>query len=105
MALDLYKMQSFIKYQSKYSFSLSLVMTLTSCRSEETEFINTPPEDVVQINSTVADLIQRTASNGSNDNIIDFANCFNIKLPINITVKFYSVNTSSTNIMLYRIYF
>jgi hypothetical protein len=77
---------------------LSSVMMLTSCRSEETEFIDTPIEDVVQINSTVATLIQRTASNdGSNDNIIDFANCFNIKLPINITANSIPVNISSTN--------
>ncbi|WP_299276086.1 hypothetical protein [uncultured Psychroserpens sp.] len=69
-------------------FLFSSMMVLTSCRKEETEFIETPPEDILHANSVVADLIQRTASNdGSNDNILDFANCFNIKLPIDVTVN------------------
>jgi uncharacterized lipoprotein YajG len=42
---------------------LSSILLLTSCRSEETEFIDTTPEDVVQINSEIANLIQRTAAN------------------------------------------
>jgi len=73
-------------------------MMLTSCRSEETEFIDTPPEDVVQMNSVVAGLMQRTASNdGSNDNILDFANCFNIKLPVNVNANSVPVNINSIN--------
>jgi hypothetical protein len=77
---------------------LSSVMILTSCRSEETEFINTPTEEVVQINSVVADLILRTTTNdGSNDNILDFANCFNIKLPIAVTANSIPVNINNTN--------
>ncbi|TXE20003.1 hypothetical protein ES692_01720 [Psychroserpens burtonensis] len=75
-----------------------LVLFFTSCRSEETEFIETPPEDLIQNNSVVASLIQRTAANdGSNDNILDFANCFNIKLPINVKANSIPVNINSTN--------
>jgi hypothetical protein len=77
---------------------LSSILLLTSCRSEETEFIDTAPEDVVQINSDIASLIQRTAANdGSNDNILDFANCFNIKLPIAITANSVPLNINSSN--------
>ncbi|WP_033961621.1 hypothetical protein [Psychroserpens jangbogonensis] len=75
----------------KISFNIVLVLLfsfllmLTSCRKEETEFIETPPEDVLEPNSSIASLMLRTATNdGSNDNIIDFANCFNIKLPITV---------------------
>ncbi|WP_298898793.1 hypothetical protein [uncultured Psychroserpens sp.] len=77
-------------------FIFSSVMILTSCRKEETEFIETPPEDVLQPNSLVANLLQRTASNdGSNDNILDLANCFNIKLPVNVTAN--SIHVEITN--------
>ncbi|WP_299334407.1 hypothetical protein [uncultured Psychroserpens sp.] len=70
---------------------LSYTLLFTSCRKEEIEFIETPPEEVIQPNSNVSNLIQRTASNdGSKDNILDFANCFNIKLPVNVTAN--SVN-------------
>ena len=71
-----------------FVFIFSFMVLFTSCRKEETEFIETPPEDVLQVNSTVANLILRTASNdGSIDNILDLANCFNIKLPIEVTAN------------------
>jgi len=67
-------------------FSSALI--LTSCRKEESEFIETPPEDILEPNSSIANLMLRTATNdGSNDNILDFANCFNIKLPITVTAN------------------
>ncbi|MFI0428041.1 hypothetical protein [Mariniflexile sp. HMF6888] len=66
-----------------------MVLTLTtSCRSEETEFIKAPEDEVLVANSPVASLIQKTSINdGSNDNIIYNANCFNIKLPITVNVN------------------
>jgi hypothetical protein len=77
---------------------LSPVILLTSCRSEETEFIETPPQDVLQKNSVVSNLIQRTVTNdGSNDNILDLANCFNIKLPINVTANSIAVSINNTD--------
>ncbi|MEM5564425.1 hypothetical protein WNY78_04900 [Psychroserpens sp. AS72] len=73
------------------------LMVFTSCRTEETEFINTPPEDTIESNSTIASLIQRTVTNdGSNDNILDLANCFNIKLPINVTANSIPVNINTS---------
>ncbi|MEH6535691.1 MAG: hypothetical protein V7719_04815 [Psychroserpens sp.] len=74
----------------------SSVMMFTSCRTEETEFIETPPEDVLAPNSTVANLMQQTASNdGSNDNILDYANCFNIQLPVTVTANSIEVTINS----------
>tara|TARA_R100001369_G_scaffold27484_4_gene49557 strand:- start:13136 stop:14161 length:1026 start_codon:yes stop_codon:yes gene_type:complete len=66
----------------------------TSCRTEETEFIETPEEEVLVANSSIALLLQRTASNdGSSNNIIDKANCFDIAFP-------YTVNANSEQIIL-----
>lgn len=66
----------------------SFTTVFTSCRKEETEIIEAPPEDILEPNSSIADLMLRTAINdGSNDNILDFANCFNIKLPIVVSAN------------------
>lgn len=63
-------------------------LTLASCRKEETEFIQAPEEETLNPNSNVALLMQRTASNdGSNDNIVDRANCFSIAFPYTINVN------------------
>lgn len=60
----------------------------TSCRTEETELIEAPEDEVLVANSTIASLIQRTTLNdGSKDNIVDKANCFNIKFPYEINVN------------------
>ncbi|MFG6685506.1 hypothetical protein ACGK9U_02920 [Mariniflexile sp. HNIBRBA6329] len=70
-----------------YIFITALVF-ITSCRTEETESIQAPEDEVLVANSSVASLMQKTSINdGSNDNIIDKANCFNIKLPITVMVN------------------
>ncbi len=57
-------------------------LSVTSCRTEETEFIQAPDDETLAANSSIAVLMKRTASNdGSNDNIVDRANCFDIKFP------------------------
>ena len=71
----------------KSTFYLILFSTvlLTSCRKEEIQSIQVPIDDTLNGNSSVASLMQRTAKNdGSNDNIIDYANCFNIQLPVTV---------------------
>ncbi len=66
-----------------FAFVLNL-----SCRTEEIEFEQAPPEETLIPNSQVANLMQRVAMNdGSNDNIIDYANCFNIQLPVTVTAN------------------
>lgn len=63
-------------------------VVFTACRTEETEIIDAPPEDVLTSTSLVAKLMQRTSINdGSKDNIIDYANCLKIKLPITVTAN------------------
>lgn len=65
----------------------SLVLN-TSCRTEEIEFEQAPLEDTLSPNSTVSNLMQRTAMNdGSNSNIVDNSNCFNIQFPFTVIVN------------------
>ncbi|MCF7561383.1 hypothetical protein L3X39_12110 [Sabulilitoribacter multivorans] len=68
--------------------TLLVLLTLFSCRTEETEIIETPPEELLASNSAVASLMKKTSTNdGSVDNIIDKANCFYIKLPVFVNVN------------------
>ncbi len=68
--------------------SLCMTFLLTACRSEEDELIEPNPEETLQANSKVANLLQRTAQNdGSEDNIIDNASCIDIELPVTVNVN------------------
>ncbi len=61
---------------------------LLSCRNEDSEKKEAPQGEVLEANSTAAQLMKRTALNdGSNDNIIDSANCFSLKLPVTLNVN------------------
>ena len=67
---------------------LSVILTLTSCRTEDDLAIDPPTEETIEANSTVANLMSRTASNdGSSDNIIDSASCLSVELPVTVTVN------------------
>ncbi|WP_179021584.1 hypothetical protein [Winogradskyella forsetii] len=60
----------------------------TSCRKEETEFIEAPEDETLTSNSNVALLMQRTATNdGSVDNIVVRANCFVVAFPFTVNVN------------------
>ncbi|OIQ29327.1 MAG: hypothetical protein BM564_06410 [Bacteroidetes bacterium MedPE-SWsnd-G2] len=61
---------------------------MTSCRTEDDLSIDPPVEETIEANSTIANLMSRTASNdGSNDNIIDNASCLSVQLPVTVTVN------------------
>ncbi|NNK88308.1 MAG: hypothetical protein HKO90_08495, partial [Flavobacteriaceae bacterium] len=75
-------------------FSISVLMT--SCRDEETEFIQAPAEEALVANSAVADLMQRTATNdGSFDNIVDGANCLSVEFPFTVIVNGLEITINS----------
>ncbi len=60
-------------------------LILNSCRTEDDLAIDPPAEETIVANSTVANLLSRTAQNdGSFDNIIDNASCFSIELPVTV---------------------
>ena len=67
---------------------LSLCFSMTACRTENDIAIDPPVEETIAANSNIANLMGRTASNdGSNDNIIDSANCLSVQLPVTVTVN------------------
>lgn len=86
---------------SKYKLLIFLIFALVvniSCRKEEIEFEQAPPEDTLAPNSQVANLIQRTAMNdGSNSNIVDRSNCFNIQFPFTVIVNDVQIIVASDN--------
>lgn len=64
---------------------LFVALMFFSCRKEDIQLIQAPDDQVLVANSELANLMQQTVMNdGSFDNIIDRANCFNIKLPITV---------------------
>ncbi|MBV7268820.1 hypothetical protein [Winogradskyella luteola] len=67
---------------------LGVLFTMTSCRTEDDLAIDPPTEETIEANSTVANLMSRTAFNdGSSDNIIDNASCLSVQLPVTVTVN------------------
>ncbi len=67
---------------------LGVLFTMTSCRTEDDLAIDPPTEEKIEANSTVANLMSRTALNdGSSDNIIDNASCLSVQLPVTVTVN------------------
>ncbi len=78
--------------------SLVLVATLlvTSCRKEESVLIEGPQNETLKANSAVANLMQRTAmKDGSDDNIVDGANCFSVDFPFTVVVNGMEITVTS----------
>ncbi|TXG39334.1 hypothetical protein [Seonamhaeicola maritimus] len=75
---------------NKLNFILTVLclLILMSCRREEMEFIQAPEEERLSKNSAIASSMKMIAINdGSDDNILDYSNCFNVKLPIEVTAN------------------
>ena len=67
---------------------IGILITMTSCRTEDDLEIDPPVEETIEANSPIADLMSRTATNdGSSDNIIDNASCLSVELPVTVTVN------------------
>lgn len=65
-----------------------LLLGIQSCRTEDEEIINPSVEQTLQPNSTLSNLMSKTAlKDGSSDNIIDQANCLSVQLPVTVTVN------------------
>ncbi|WP_297763151.1 hypothetical protein [uncultured Muriicola sp.] len=71
-------------------------LSLISCRKEEAILIEGPASETLKANSTVANLLLRTAMNdGSNDNIVDNANCFSLGFPFTVFVNGWEITVTS----------
>jgi hypothetical protein len=79
-------MKAFIK--KVLILPIFLALLLTSCQDEVMELNQEDPQETFTASSNIASLMQRTSTNdGSNDNIIDGANCLNIQLPVTVFVN------------------
>lgn len=73
-----------------------ILFLFSSCRKEEIELVQSPDDQVLIADSELANLIQQTSMNdGSIDNIIDMANCFNIKLPVTVIANGTEIEVNS----------
>jgi len=75
-------------FKTTLLLALTLLLTITSCRTEDDLSIDPQQETIVPANSVLASRIQSMAMNdGSVDNVVYNANCFTIQLPVTITVN------------------
>jgi hypothetical protein len=76
---------------------LIFLLLIVSCREEESELIQTPPEQALKSNSTVASLLLNTAmKDGSPDNMIDGASCITVVLPVKVEVNGLEITVDSS---------
>ena len=69
-------------------YTFLTLLLCSSCRDEVTVDVGPSAEPALKANTALATLMQRTSLNdGSNDNIIDKANCFNLQLPVTVVVN------------------
>ena len=79
-----------------FTFLMMASLLATSCRQEESVLIEGPQDEVLKANSTVANLMLRTAmKDGSDDNIVDGANCFSIDFPFTVVVNGTEITVTS----------
>ena len=73
-----------------------LTLLLFSCGKESYKEEEASDGLNLKANSSIASLMKRTVMNdGSNDNIIDRANCFNVQLPITVTANGQKITIAS----------
>lgn len=82
--------------KQKLTLLLTVLFVFLSCRKEETEFIQTPEDEILEANSNTSNLMERTSANdGSLDNIVDRANCFDIAFPYTVDVNGLQITVTS----------
>lgn len=80
-------MKKFFKYPV-YNTLLILALTFTSCQEEFEPLPETDGPESIMANSSTAKLIENTVSkDGSFDNIVDGASCFDVSFPYSVRVN------------------
>jgi hypothetical protein len=80
-------MKKFLNY-SFYLSLLVLALIFTSCQDEFEQLPEEDGQEAIAATSSTAKLVERTVSNdGSFDNIVDGASCFNVKFPYSVEVN------------------
>lgn len=76
-----------MNFKSLLYLPLFVLIMFTSCQNENSDIIN-QQDTTISSNSNLANLISNTALNdGSLDNIIDYANCLEVVLPVTVTAN------------------
>lgn len=86
------------KYFKSAMFASLLVVALsfTSCQTEDPPIIETSEEETMTANSAAANLMTNMVSNdGSYDNIVDGASCFDIRFPYTVSVNGLDITINS----------
>ena len=87
---------NFFKLKKLMFLPFLVLMLMMSCQNEETEIINPSNNDIIEDDSTAANLMARMATNdGSVDNIIDYANCLEVVLPVTVTANGITITIQS----------
>ncbi len=77
-----------MKTIKKLLFLSLFLLVFSSCQEEISEITQAPEGEVLQANTNVANLVQRTTTkDGSKDNIIDNASCLSVQLPVTVSVN------------------
>ncbi|WP_304141985.1 hypothetical protein [Mesoflavibacter zeaxanthinifaciens] len=87
---------NFFKLKHLVYLPFLVLMLMMSCQNEETEIINPSNNDIIEGDSVAANLMARMATNdGSVDNIIDYANCLEVVLPVTVTANGITITIQS----------
>ena len=85
-----------INFKKFLFLPLLFLMIFTSCQDEVTEITDPNTEETLVANSNLANLMRFTSINdGSIDNIIDFANCLEVVLPVTVIVNDITITITS----------
>lgn len=88
-------MKKFLSF-TVYVSLLMTALSFTSCQSEFEEISTGDEPQAIMANSSTAQLVERTATrDGSFDNIVDGASCFDIKFPYTVEVNGLELTISS----------
>jgi hypothetical protein len=75
---------------------LLFLMLFSACQEEVVEVTEPDNEETIAPNSNLANLMRNVASNdGSGDNIIDYANCLEVALPVTVTANGVTITIES----------
>ncbi|MBU2941013.1 LamG domain-containing protein [Lacinutrix sp. C3R15] len=79
-----------------FFFSLLFLLLFSACQEEVVEITDPDNEETIAPNSNLANLMRNVASNdGSIDNIIDYANCLEVALPVTVTANGVTITIES----------
>ncbi|WP_452232549.1 LamG domain-containing protein [Lacinutrix sp. MEBiC02595] len=85
-----------IHFKSYLFLCLLFLMLFSACQEEVVEVTEPDNEETIAPNSNLANLMRNVASNdGSFDNIIDYANCLEVVLPVTVTANGVTITIES----------